>query len=313
LPDFNGVNLYSSIDDFPARPTVLTIGTFDGVHLGHRKIIDRVVQSALELDCQSLVLTFFPHPRMVLDQDGGVKLLNTLEEKRQLLESTGLQNLIVHPFDQDFANLPAETFVREILVKKLNLRRIIIGHDHRFGKNRDAGIDDLIRFGAQFGFEVEQIGAATIDHISISSTQIRKALAAGDMERANAFLGYDYFITGTVVEGKKLGRTIGYPTANLSIGFPYKLIPKIGIYVIRCEIDGRNLGGMLSIGLNPTVGGDSLSVEAYFFDFGGDLYHRRLQVTLLHYLRDEAKFGSMAEMQAQIDRDARQSRAFLSL
>jgi len=307
------VNLYPSIDDFPTRPTVLTIGTFDGVHLGHRKIIDRLVKSALEMECQSLVLTFFPHPRMVLDQDGGVKLLNTLEEKQQLLETTGLQNLIVHPFDQEFANLPAEKFVREILVEKLNLRKIIIGHDHRFGKNRDAGIDDLIRFGAQSGFEVEQISAAEIDHISISSTQIRKALAAGDVQRANAFLGYDYFITGTVVEGKKLGRTIGYPTANLSIGFPYKLIPKIGIYVIRCEIGGKDFGGMLSIGFNPTVGGNELSIEAYFFDFDGDLYGQQLQVRLLHYLRDEAKFGSMEEMQAQIDRDALQSRVFLGI
>lgn len=282
---------------------MITIGTFDGVHVGHRKIIDRVVQAAKNSDCESLILTFFPHPRIVLHGASGIKLLNTMDEKTGLLEKAGLQNLIVHPFDEAFSQLTAEEFVRTILVEKLNIGKIIIGHDHRFGRNRDAGIDDLIGFGKQFGFEVEQIPAEEIDTVSVSSTKIRNALAEGNIEMANTFLGYDYFFSGTVVKGKQLGRTIGFPTANIQIDEPYKLIPAKGVYVVKSNIDGRTVFGMMNIGTNPTVGGTELSTEVHFLDFDEDIYGCDIRVWVLKHIRNEKKFESLEALKAQISGD----------
>src|SRR5690606_7120538 len=210
------LKVFDSIAAFrPEKQTTITIGTFDGVHIGHRKIIDRVVQTAKRTGCESVILTFFPHPRMVLQGTDGIKLLNTLDEKKSLLEKTGLENLIIHPFDAEFASLSARDFVETVLVKQLNIQKIIIGHDHRFGRNRDAGIDDLILFGKEFGFEVEQIPAQEIDDVSVSSTKIRNALTDGKMDLANSYLGYPYSLSGKVIKGKQLGRTIGFPTANI--------------------------------------------------------------------------------------------------
>jgi riboflavin kinase/FMN adenylyltransferase len=266
------LQVFDSITAFNSKKkTIVTIGTFDGVHIGHRKIIDRVVRDASQNGLESLILTFFPHPRIVLHGADGIKLLNTVDEKKTLLEKTGLQNLIIHPFDEAFANLTAKQFVEDVLVNQLKIAKIIIGHDHRFGKNRDAGIDDLIGFGQEFGFEVEQIPAQEIDDVSVSSTKIRNALNKGKIDLANDYLGYDYFFTGTVVTGRQLGRTIGFPTANIQIGESYKLIPKNGIYVAQSIIDGKIVRGMLSIGTNPTVGGQDLSIEIYYLDFDGDL------------------------------------------
>ncbi|WP_415580697.1 bifunctional riboflavin kinase/FAD synthetase [Flavobacterium longum] len=306
------MRVFNSITTFQSpKKTVVTIGTFDGVHIGHRKILSRVLRDASELDCESVVLTFFPHPRMVLQGNDGIKLLNTIAEKELLLKEAGLENLIVHPFDKDFANLSAREFVEDVLVKKLRVQKIIIGHDHRFGKNRDAGIDDLILFGEEFGFEVEQIPVHEIDDVAVSSTKIRHALNEGKMDLANDYLGYPYLLTGTVVKGRQLGRTIGFPTANLQIEESYKLIPKNGVYVAQSKIDGQTVNGMLSIGTNPTVGGKDLSIEIYYLDFNADLYGKNLLISILHFIRDEDKYDSIDLLKTAIENDKAATLAFL--
>ena len=234
------MKLFHSINDFQStKKTILTLGTFDGVHIGHKKILERITQNTENGKYESLVLTFFPHPRMVLQEKSEIKLLNTIAEKTKLLEATGIENLVIHPFNESFSRLTAEEFVHSILVDQFHIQKIIIGHDHRFGRNRTANIDDLIAFGAEYGFEVEQISAQEIQDVSVSSTKIRKALNEGNMDLANEYLGYSYFLTGEVVKGKQLGRTIGFPTANIKIEEDYKLIPKIGVYVVKALINRK--------------------------------------------------------------------------
>jgi len=296
---------YSSILDFKKNKykTIITIGTFDGVHLGHKSILDKMKNASLDNQYESLVLTFFPHPRMVLQQDSSIKLLNTIDEKAVLLEKFGIDNLIIHPFDEAFSNLSAEEFVKEILVNKLNIHKIIIGHDHRFGKNRTADINDLILFGKKYGFEVEQIGAKEIDEIAISSTKIRKALLEGKIKLANEYLGYSYFISGKVIEGKKIGRTIGFPTANIKINENYKLLPKNGVYVVSSEIDNVLHYGMMNIGKNPTIGENEQSIEVHFFNLDKDIYNKNLKISILEHIREEQKFNSLTELQTQLEKD----------
>ena len=275
--------------------TAITIGTFDGVHIGHRKILERLINSAKKLDLQSTVLTFFPHPRMVLQKDADIKLLNTIEEKAQIMEQIGLNNLIIHPFTKEFSRLSATDFVRDILVNDLNTKKIIIGYDHRFGRNRTANIKDLISFGAILDFEVEEIPAQEIDDVSISSTKIRNALFEGDVTTANKYLGYEYLLTGRVKKGKGLGRELSFPTANLQIEEQYKLIPKNGVYLIKSNLQGKLVYGMMNIGYNPTVNGQTKlglgpkSIEIHFLDFEGDLYGKKIQIQILQRLRDEHK------------------------
>ena len=223
---------YSSIHSFTAKKkTIVTIGTFDGVHVGHKKILEKIIQNTNNSDYESLVLTFFPHPRTVLQTATEMKQLNTIDEKSNLIEKAGIDNLVIHPFDKEFASLSAEEFVKKVLVGIFNIHKIVIGYDHRFGKNRTADINDLIAFGNQYNFEVEQISAEELNEVAVSSTKIRNALSDGNIELANSFLGYNYAITGMVVQGKQLGRTIGFPTANISINEDYKLIPNSGVYV----------------------------------------------------------------------------------
>ena len=296
---------YSSILDFKKNKykTIITIGTFDGVHLGHKSILDKMKNASLDNQYESLVLTFFPHPRMVLQQDSSIKLLNTIDEKAALLEKFGIDNLIIHPFDEAFSNLSAEEFIKEILVNKLNIHKIIIGHDHRFGKNRTADINDLILFGKKYGFEVEQIGAKEIDEIAISSTKIRKALLEGKIKLANEYLGYSYFISGKVIEGKKIGRTIGFPTANIKINENYKLLPKNGVYIVSSEIDNVLHYGMMNIGKNPTIGENEQSIEVHFFNLDKDIYNKNLKISILEHIREEQKFNSLTELQTQLEKD----------
>lgn len=296
---------YSSILDFKKNKykTIITIGTFDGVHLGHKSILDKMKNASLDNQYESLVLTFFPHPRMVLQQDSSIKLLNTIDEKAALLEKFGIDNLIIHPFDEAFSNLSAEEFVKEILVNKLNIHKIIIGHDHRFGKNRTADINDLILFGKKYGFDVEQIGAKEIDEIAISSTKIRKALLEGKIKLANEYLGYSYFISGKVIEGKKIGRTIGFPTANIKINENYKLLPKNGVYIVSSEIDNVLHYGMMNIGKNPTIGENEQSIEVHFFNLDKDIYNKNLKISILEHIREEQKFNSLTELQTQLEKD----------
>ncbi|KAB5490847.1 bifunctional riboflavin kinase/FAD synthetase [Muricauda hadalis] len=283
--------------------TVTTIGTFDGVHLGHRKILERLTNNAKKTGLKSTVLTFFPHPRMVLQKDVDIKLLNTLEEKTQILETLGLEYLIVHPFTKEFSRLSATDFVNDILVNGLKTKKIIIGYDHRFGRNRNANIQDLIAFGETLDFEVEEIPAQEVDDISVSSTKIRKALLEGDITTANNYLSYAYMLTGTIKKGKGMGRDFGFPTANLHIAETYKLIPKTGAYVVNSTINGKVYFGMMNIGFNPTVDGTEKSIEVNFFDFEGDLYGQKIQVSLLHRIRDEQKFSSIEELKTQLKKD----------
>ena len=286
-----------------SRAAVVTIGTFDGVHIGHKKILDRLIRHATKSGLYSTVLTFFPHPRMVLQQDSGLKLLNTLEEKIAILEETGLECLVIHPFTKEFSRLSAEEFVVDNLFKELNAKKVIIGYDHRFGRNRNADIGDLREFGLELGFEVEEIPAQEINEVSVSSTKIRRALEEGDVATANRYLGYPYMLTGKIKKGKGLGRTLNFPTANLKIPEAYKLIPKNGAYVVKSTLDGTTLYGMMNIGVNPTVDGKNQSIEIHFFDYSQDLYGKLVRVDVLHRLRDEQKFDSLDALRQQLDRD----------
>ena len=306
------LKIYHSINDFtPNKKTIVTLGTFDGVHIGHKKIIEKLIHNAIATDSESLILTFFPHPRMVLQESSEIQLLNTIGEKINLLRNTGLHHLIIHPFDETFSRLTAEEFVSKILVDQFNIGKIIIGYDHRFGRNRTANIDDLVVFGKDYGFDVEQISAQEVDAVSVSSTKIRNALLEGNVALANEYLGYPYSLTGTVVKGKQLGRTIGFPTANIQIAENYKLIPKIGVYVVESVIAGQTVFGMMSIGTNPTVNGDSLTIEVYFFDFCADLYDQKIEVSILHYLRDEQKFESLDILKSAIANDQKLALEFV--
>lgn len=257
----------SNLNALGKEATVVTIGTFDGVHIGHQKIIKRLIKTGEQFGLKSVILTFFPHPRMVLQKDSDIKLINTIEERHQILNDLGLDYLIIKKFTHEFSRLSAEDFVKQILVDKLNAKKVIIGYDHRFGRNRNADINDLKKFGETYGFEVEEISAQDIDDVAVSSTKIRTALQAGDIAKANAYLGYPFMLTGMVTKGKGLGRQLNYPTANIQIPEDYKLIPKQGAYIVSSKIDNKTVFGMMNIGTNPTVNGSQQTIEVHFFDF----------------------------------------------
>ena len=270
--------------------------------------MDKLIASAKDSNYESLLLTFFPHPRMIVQPEADIKLLNTIDEKKELLEEIGLDNLIIHPFDLEFSNLESEEFVKSVLVDRFNIQKIIIGYDHRFGKNRSADINDLIQFGKKYNFEVEQIQVKELNDVSISSTKIRNALGQGNIELANSYLGYNYTLGGKVVLGKQLGRTIGYPTANIDIAESYKLIPKIGVYAVFSNINKKKRCGMMNIGFNPTVDGKKLTVEINFFDFEDDIYDDFIQIEILKRIRDEEKFDSLEDLKNQLATDEMSAR-----
>ena len=307
------MKIFHSINDFSStKKTILTLGTFDGVHIGHKKILKKITQNTENQKYESLVLTFFPHPRMVLQEHSDIKLLNTIDEKIDLLEKIGIENLVIHPFDEAFSRLTAEEFVSDILVDRFHIQKIIIGHDHRFGRNRTANIDDLIAYGKEYGFEVEQISVQEINDISVSSTKIRSALLEGDMALANDYLGYDYFLTGSIVKGKQLGRTIGFPTANLKTEENYKLIPQNGVYIVKSIIDGITVFGMMNIGFNPTVDGQKQTIEIHYFDFNADLYNQKISVSILQRIRSEQKFESVEHLKEQLKKKKKKSLSYLN-
>jgi len=296
----------------PRKGTVVTIGTFDGVHVGHQKIIQRLVQSAKANDLESVVLTFFPHPRMVLQKDTTLKLINTIDERARLLGNLGLDHLVIHPFTEAFSRYTADEYVKEILVDALQAKRVIIGYDHRFGRNRNANITELRAYGEQYDFEVEEISKQELDDVAISSTKVRKALEKGDIERGNSYLGVAFSITGEVVKGKQIGRTLGYPTANIKVPETYKLIPAQGVYVVSATIQDRVIYGMMNIGTNPTVGGTTQTIETYFFDFDQDLYGQTITISLLKYIRGEAHFTSVDALKEAMHKDASISKEFIA-
>lgn len=286
------------------KPSVVTIGTFDGVHIGHQKIIKRIVEIAKKKDLQALVLTFFPHPRMVVQNDSTIKLINTIDEKAKQLESMGVNHLVIKKFTKSFSRLSALEYVRDVLVNKLKVKHIIVGYDHHFGRNRTANIEDLKEYGDFYGFKVTEIMPQEVDDVAISSTKIRNALFKGDVKTANKFLGYNFSLTGKVEKGRGIGSTIDFPTANIIIEESYKLIPHSGVYLVKAIIKGVNVFGMMNIGNNPTVSDDiKTNIEVHFFDFSNDIYGEVIKVELLDYLRNEIKFPSVLALKEQLKKD----------
>lgn len=287
----------------PKTKTTVTVGTFDGVHLGHQKIIAQLVASAKKNGSAPTLLTFDPHPRKVVQPNAAVTLIQTLEERAKTLAQLGLQHMVVHPFTKAFSQLSAADYVKEFLVELLNIDQIIIGHNHRFGKNRTASVVDLQHFGEIYGFTVTQISAEEIDNISISSTKIRAAIAKGDVTTAHAFLGHPFTLSGNVIEGQQRGRTIGFPTANIDVNHPDKIIPKNGVYAVRVHINNEERLGMMNIGTNPTVNGNHRSIEVHIFDWSDDIYNYPIQVSFIGRIRDELKFDSMEALRKQLEKD----------
>lgn len=303
------MNIIEGIKNYKnSKPTILTVGTFDGVHLGHQKIIRKLKEEATRLHAESLILTFHPHPRKVLQPEIPLQLIQTIEERISALEKAGLDTLIIQPFDKQFSRLSAEEYVEQVLVHQLDIKKIIIGYDHRFGRNREANIKDLRHFATIFDFEVEEISVAEIDLISISSTKIRKAISNGNLNLVQRFLGRPFELGGNVVHGNQLGRSIGFPTANIEIGTSDKLIPNKGVYWIKGLKDMSDVYGMMNIGTKPTVKNDLISVEIHFFDWNKDLYNSTIYVQVLKRLRDEKKFNSIVDLKEQLQKDEKRCR-----
>lgn len=301
------MNIFYDLERIHEIPNpVLTIGTFDGVHLGHQKIISFLNSEAKKINGESVLFTFFPHPKMVLQPDNhGVKLIQTQEEKLEKLKQTGLKNIIIHPFTHEFSQLTALEFVRDFLVKKLNVQHLVIGYDHQFGKNREGGIEFLKKVAPEFNFELTEISAKEIDEVNISSTKIRNAIQEGDIETTNAFLGTPFSLRGEVVSGMQNGRKFGFPTANLDLKSDLKLLPPDGIYVVKVQLQSGEINhGILSIGTNPTVSEKNIrTVEVYLLDFSANLYGTLLEVQLLHFIRPSMKFDSIDTLIQQMKED----------
>jgi len=294
------------------RGTVVTSGTFDGVHFGHSRILKRTCALAQEHGLDTVVLTFWPHPRTVV---GGpkppVRLLSTLEEKAALLEKMGIDHLVILPFDKSFSEKSTIDYVQEVLINGLNTKHLVIGYDHRFGKNREGSFSFLKDRESEFGFVVEEISRQEVDDVAVSSTKIRKALATGDVRTANNYLGYAYHLTGIVVKGKQLGRTLGYPTANLQVMEKSKLIPQDGVYAVTVSFDCGTYQGMLNIGSRPTVGvGLAQTVEVHIFDFQREVYGEEMSVDFQGFIRHECKFAGLPELKQQLADDERMVKAF---
>lgn len=300
------MKVYKSIQEIKKiNNPVVTIGTFDGVHAGHRQIINRLNKAKNETGGESFIFTFHPHPRLVLfPNQTDLKLLTLTEEKLGLLEQAGVDHVLVYPFTKEFSQLSAHNYVKDILVDAIGVKKLIIGYDHRFGNNREGTIETLKNYAGQYNFTVEEIPAHEIDHINVSSSKIRKALEHGDIQTANSFLGYNYFISGIVVEGKKLGRTLGYPTANIRVADRTKLIPQNGIYAVTTIIDKVRYKGMMSIGFNPTTDTDNkIKIEVNIFNFDKEIYGKDIAVYFHRRLRSEEKFNSLDELKKQLDED----------
>ncbi len=283
------------------RKAVVTTGTFDGVHLGHRKIISRLKEIAIQNKAETVLITFHPHPRMVLfPDDHELALLNSLDEKKELIAGLGVDHLVIIPFTTEFSRLSSLEFVRNILVNKIGTKKLVIGYNHHFGRNREGTFEHLNDFGPLYGFEVEEIPAQDVDSVEVSSTKIRQALHSGNIESARLYLGYDYFFDAKVVEGHKKGRELGFPTANLEIPDPHKLIPANGVYAVTSIVDGKSFKGMMNIGIRPTFNGKSRVIEAHLFDLDRDLYGETIRVIFRKRIRDEQKFSGPEALRKQL-------------
>lgn len=322
------MKIYRNLEDFiPLDNAVVTIGTFDGVHVGHQKILSTLRESARASGGETVLLTFFPHPRLILHpEDDSLRIISDIDEKIQRLADAGIDHLIITPFTRDFSNLSPEEYIREVLVGKIGTKKIIIGYDHRFGKDRTGSLKDLLDYADIYGYSVEQIPEQDINDVAVSSTKIREALIKGDIETANIYLGYPFQLTGKVIRGDQLGRRIGYPTANLQVQESHKLIPAYGIYAVKTAIiepidirtgpyttppPERVLYGMGYIGTRPTVDGVSRSIEVHLLDFNTDIYGETLRVKFLHFVRHDQWFDNMEEMVQQMALDERKVRELL--
>ena len=289
------------------KKSFVTIGTFDGVHIGHQKVIKNLVKNAAKNNATSVLLTFFPHPRMVLQKNANIKLINTIDERVKLLKKTGLEVVVVQEFTKEFSNQTALNFVKSILVDTLNITQLIIGYDHQFGQNREGDFEHLKKYGKSLNFNVKEISQLDIDNSAVSSTLIREAIKNGEIEKANNYLGYNYMITGKVVKGENLGEKIGFPTANLHLNESYKLLPKTGAYIVKSELQNKTVFGMMNIGFRPTVSGEYQTIEIHFFDFNNNLYDKTIQIDVLAFLRDEQKFDSVKSLTNQLEKDKQKS------
>lgn len=288
----------------PFQDTVLTIGTYDGVHFGHQQILRRVIDAAKSISGKSILMTFNPHPRLVLQPDHPVKLITTFEEKMEILAGYDLDYVVAIPFSIDFASMDAEAYIKDIIVNMFNPKHIIIGYDHKFGKNRLGDLNLLQRFSTVYGYEVEEISKQTIDEIAISSTKVRAALLEGDIQSANFWLAHPFSISGKVVDGDKVGRKLGFPTANISIENPNKLIPPSGVYAVKVNLNGKDYNGALSIGNRPTFKlGNQLVIEVYIIDFSGDIYGEHIKITFLEKIRGQRRFENEHELILQMEKD----------
>ena len=308
------MKIYHSIPDFKnVQKPILTTGTFDGVHFGHRKIIQRLSEIAVNEGGQSAILTFYPHPRMVLfPDDHQLQLINTLDEKIRLLEKAGVQHLIIHPFTKEFSRTTSLSFVRDIIVNQLNTHKLVIGYDHHFGRNREGTFEHLKEFAPVYGFEVEEIPAQLLDDVKVSSTKIRNALLNGQVDLAYHFLNYHYELSGTVVKGNEVGRSINFPTANLFVDDTTKLIPKPGVYAVKVDVQNHCFDGMMNIGTNPTLGNNKQSIEVHIFDFDKLIYDQKIGVRFIHHMRDEVSFSNLESLKHQLEKDKQIAKELLA-
>ena len=300
------MKIYRGIEQFDKiKNAAVTSGTFDGVHIGHKSILARLQEVAKKIKGESVLLTFHPHPRMVLQEDCDLRLISTIDEKIDLLEKTGLENLIIHPFTKKFSRTSSLEYVRNILVEKIGTKKLVIGYDHHFGRNREGSFEHLKEFSSLYGFEVEEISAKDIDDVNVSSTKIRKALSKGDIHTANTFLGHPFSLNGVVEKGNQLGRSLGFPTANINLKNDYKLIPAHGVYAVRLHLKNRSFKGMLNIGHRPTLNqkNKTVSIEVHLFDFEENIYGEWLSVSLIERIRAEKKFEQIEDLVAEMKKD----------
>lgn len=308
------MEIFRSIEEFNLEGnTAITIGTFDGVHNGHKVILNQLKQAAKKSNEKSVVLTFFPHPRMVLyPDDNELRLINTISERTALLEQAGIDCLIIHPFSKEFSRLSSTEFVRDVLVNQLNVSTLVIGYDHHFGRNREGSFEHLNELAPLYDFKVEEIAAQEIQQVNISSTKIRNSLKDGEINAANQFLGYHYFLEGKVVDGDRKGREIGFPTANIELLDWYKLIPAKGVYAVKVLIDGNVFDGMLNIGNRPTVDGKNTTIEVNIFNFNADIYTKFIRILFYERIRSEQKFEHFNDLKEQLEIDRKKAILVLS-
>lgn len=303
------MNIHQGIENFKASNPVVTIGTFDGVHLGHLKVIQQLNSIASSIQGESVLFTFYPHPRLVVSKDhANLRLITTLKEKLTRLEKAGIDHTVIFPFTREFAALTYEEFIKDILIDKMGMKTLVVGHDHRLGKNREGSFENIVALSKKLGFDVQKIETYIIDEVDISSSKIRKALQLGDVAKVKKYLGYAFTIHGVVAEGNRIGRSIGFPTANIEASDPYKLIPAEGVYAITAEVEGKVYRAMLNIGHRPTIdtNADQRTIEAHIFDFNKDIYQKEITICFHEHIRDERKFESLDALKLQLKKDQEQ-------